>query len=96
MENFDYIFVRIISGKSNNSDPECNLHFSIVTKHHSCLCSIKDENYLVIQFWVHLIEWLSILQENNDQLEVKSTRMLLVKEEYRIMSHSFSSLVSTL
>lgn len=34
MENFDYVFVRIISGHSSNSDPECNLHFSTVTKHH--------------------------------------------------------------
>lgn len=70
--------------------------FSIVTKHHSCLCSIKNENHLVLQFWVHLINWLSMYQENNDQLEVESTCMLLVKEEHRIMSQSFSSLVSIL
>lgn len=40
METF-LVYVKIISGNSNNSDRECNLHFSIVTKHHSYLGTTK-------------------------------------------------------
>lgn len=95
METF-FVCVRIISGNSNNSDPECNLHFSIVTKHHSYLCTTKNENHLILQFWVTFRKLVSTDQENNDQLEVNSTPMLLVKEEHSIISHTFRSLVSIL
>lgn len=83
MENFDCISVRIISGNSNNGGPECNLHFSIVTKHHSYHCTIKNENHLILQFWVTFDKLVSTYQEN-DQLEMESTCMLLGKEEHRL------------
>lgn len=92
----NFLCVRIINGNSNNSDPECNLHFCIVTKHHSYLCTTKNENHLILQFWVTFGKLVSTDQENNDQLEVNSTPMLLVKEEHRIISHTFRSLVSIL
>lgn len=91
-----FFFVRIISGNSNNSDPESNLHFSIVTKHHSYLCTTKNENHLILQFCLTFGKLVSTDQENNDQLEVNSTPMLLVKEEHRIISHTYRSLVSIL
>lgn len=94
METF-LVYVRIISGNSNNSDPESNLHFSIVTKHHISAPQ-KNENHLILQFWVTFGKLVSTDQENNDQLEVNSIHMLLVKEEHRIISHTFRSLVSIL
>lgn len=78
----DCISVRIISANSNNGDPECNLHFSIVTKHHSGCCTIKNENQLILQFWVTFDKLVSTHQEN-DQLEVESTCMQLGEEEHR-------------
>lgn len=51
---------------------------------------------MILQFWVTFRKLVSTEQENNDQLEVNSTPMLLVKEEHRIISHTFRSLVSIL
>lgn len=82
MEKSDCISVRIISANSNNGDPECNLHFSIVIKHHSGCCTIKNENHLILQFWVTFDKLASTHQEN-DQLEVESTCMQPGEEEHR-------------